>query len=141
MYHAAAVGGAASGLFAAARCNSAAFIELDRIRIEQYQLALLALKEEIRRPGFVPNDVHIHAVATLACNDPQNIRDTYEPLPVSPLGMLQGVFGFGKFRLTKAHVDAVYDIVRLKGGIDAIDMPALADIMERSATYHRFGTH
>jgi hypothetical protein len=123
------VGGCASALLSLGKAAPEVLKELNYMQMEQYHLALCALATEIQKPNFKPTDAHIHTVATLVCNHGTSGNFT-EPFAHSPMGVLQAVFAFGNFDMTLAHVQAVYDLVRLKGGIDHISTPAMVEILE-----------
>ncbi|KIV92228.1 hypothetical protein PV10_06686 [Exophiala mesophila] len=102
---------------------------LYRLQMEQRQLALETLRKELENPKFEPTDAHVHAIAFLAFQS-GGPMPCDEPYPSSPMGLLQHVYAFSRFEATLPHVTALYNFVRARGGIDKIQLHALADVLE-----------
>lgn len=129
LFHAEAVAGANWILLTTPKLNPGTARALQWLRLEQRQLALDRLASEIRAPGFVPTDAHIHAVVFLGCQC-GSLYTCEEPYPLSPLGFLQNVYRFGMFEIGVPHVNAVYDMVKLRGGPESIKLHALREGLE-----------
>ena len=102
---------------------------LHRLQMEQRQLALETLRKELEAPTFEPTDAHVHAIAFLAFQS-GGPMPCDEPYPPSPMGLLQQVYAFSRFEATLPHVTALYNFVSARGGIDKIQLHALADVLE-----------
>ena len=128
MFHAQAVAGVDWAIGCTKDKESAVAKLLIQTQLEQRQLALRHLGTEISDPAFQPSDAHIHAITLLACSG--NLEPSKEFYPFSPLGALQNIYFFGMFNFVLPHVNAMYYVVSLKGGLDKIKKYALADVLE-----------
>lgn len=118
------------GLHAVGDSNSSVTDLYRRIHMEQYGLALQKLRMEITDPAFRPSDFHIQTIAWLIPQAPQTKRDPYEPYPLSPLRHLQNLQAFAAFDLILPHVNAMYHMVDMRGGILAIKVNPMTDILQ-----------
>ena len=108
---------------------------LRRIQRKQYHLALHHMAIEINRPDFRPSQAHVHAASALARHT-KPIQDSRErefvpadPYPQSPLASFQNLDMLGHLDLALSHVEAMYDMVKMRGGIETIKPPVL-DLLE-----------
>lgn len=117
-------------LLAAGDSNSSVTNLYRRTHMEQYGLALQKLQIEIADPAFRPSELHIQTIAWLIPQIPQTTRDADEPYPLSPLRNLQNLQAFAAFDLIVPHMNAMYYMVNIMGGIVAIKLNPMADILQ-----------
>lgn len=103
--------------------------EVKVIQAQQRGLALQLLRKEFENPAFQLNDAHIHAIAGLAVSSEPPLAYT-EPYPSSPMGDLQKIHALSSFKITLPHLEALYRCVSMRGGIKAIKLHALAEVLQ-----------
>lgn len=80
-------------------------------------------------PKEVPSEDLLLAIVALAHNEMQNIPPSdsmYSPFS-PPLKLAQWINVYGNMSIIYAHVDAIRQIVDMKGGLDKIEMHGLAE--------------
>lgn len=135
MFHSSAVGATAIALSKISDHDSTTARVLRQHQVEQHQLALRHLSNDIQSPTFFPDEVHVHTVCTLARHtkpvegsdeaDPLSL----EPYPLSPMAWLQSLYPLSCLDLVHAHVEAMYYMVKMRGGISTVAQPLL-DILQ-----------
>jgi hypothetical protein len=107
-----------------------------QIQMQHYQLTLSGLVTEMKGPNFRPSSDHIHVIGVLTSYT-KRIEDAetsdhgntiYEPFPMSPMASLQNIYLLRSLGISYSHMHALYDMVRLRGGITTLE-PPLSDIM------------
>ena len=92
------------------------------------------LKEELESPGMSDPDELILAVLTLGTNEVETMMDNIKPKirsPFnSPLSSTQWLDVYGSMSHIKAHTLAMRSLVDLRGGLEKIQLEALAEVLE-----------
>jgi hypothetical protein len=128
--HALAVGGVAMAMLAAGDLNPRLTAMYQRVYMEQNDLALQCLRKDLARADFMPSVYHVQTAAWLIPKAPETARSTCEPYPLSPLQHLQNLQGFAAFDLTMFHVNAMYYMCNIIGGLESFKLNAMADILQ-----------
>jgi hypothetical protein len=93
------------------------------------QLILRLLSEIIREGNGAVRDEVILAILILSCHEVtpriEERRNPFKP----PLKSLQFLNIYGRFQFVPQHIKAILDLITLKGGIEEIQLPGLAEVL------------
>jgi hypothetical protein len=135
LYHTYTVGATALSLSKASENDSYTVQSLRQTHLEHYQKAIRFLNEELQKPTFQPEDHHIHAICGLARHtkpmqgSDQIVALALEPYPLSPTAWLENIWPMSILDLVIPHVDAMYTMVSMRGGLLTVPRP-LQDILQ-----------
>jgi hypothetical protein len=135
LYHVYTVGATALSLSKAGDSDSNAIQSLRQTHVEHYQKTIRFLNHELQKPTFQPEEYHIHAICGLARHtkplqgSDQIVALALEPYPLSPMAWLQNIWPMSILDLVVPHVEAMYTMVSMRGGLAYIARP-LQDILQ-----------
>jgi hypothetical protein len=132
LFHAQAAYSATTTIIAANFQENAVVRSLRWIHLQHYSLAVQYIRKELLQPTFQPTDAHIHAIAILISTFTDKTYHSQEPFPRSVVGNLQNLYFYFKspLELVTAHVEGLFKVVELRGGLANIRTAFLKDIVE-----------
>jgi hypothetical protein len=108
--------------------DTAQIAQLRLLHLKYGQLATESLRKETERPGFQMTDVHICVILVLFGRQITPLGP--EPFPQSPLAELQSCYLLSSFDPPPAQINALYEAVRARGGLDNLTMPYFRETLE-----------
>jgi hypothetical protein len=97
--------------------------------ILSYKLTIFRLLGEIFREGNPARDEVILAILTLSSHEIMPLEEEKRNPFNSPLKSLQFLNIYGGIQFVPEHMKAVLDLITLKGGIENIGLPGLAECL------------
>ena len=85
------------------------------------------INEQLQHPESFPSDALLVSILVLAVHGPKPDAMYEHSHPRSPLATTQNLDFYGNMTFVAAHMQALYILVKQRGGLDAIDMHGLAD--------------
>lgn len=106
---------------------------LATVRLQAKAKAIERLRSEVeqfhRKKSSIPFDSLLMAVFCLAVHDNIDVRGKEEPHPFSELAKLRDMHIYGRVVFGEQHMEAMYQLIEQKGGLDTIDKHAFGPVI------------